>query len=385
MDRANQIPDPAQDKAAARAALAVRPGLRLVSTGLRLAAPVAASDPQWDGPFMDLLDWLEIPLEPVAAARAPGLRKMADWARPAPTPATAPRFAPWQAISPVAWQHGGAPELPRADWAASYLYDSGIGSAARGGVIDVKLMSPHPAACAAPEPGLPPLPRPAVTRAMIRAARAEGRKRLAIIVAAGQRNALARQLLLAERELTREGLELDILAVEQAIVGLLAARPRWDGLIVMPDLRSIAFTLLAEASRIRGPWPMLWHDAQGPVLVASEALVEAGARLPLDAVVLGQALALSLRHAGKLAAAHRLHEAAARLRESGVVTAARGSPAPYVTTLDDAAFVKMLCAGPGAATRAVPSWRALGDTPASGTGGDPVRLSLVASLPQTPR
>jgi hypothetical protein len=219
---------------------------------------------------------------------------------------------------------------------------------------------------------------------MIRAARAEGRAKIAIIVSARQRNAAARQLLLADRALTRDGVSLEIVAIEQALPGLLPAYPHWDALIVSPELRSIAFAMLAQASGIAGPWPMLWHSGSEPVLVASEMLCEAGARLPLDAAVLVQALALTLHHAGMASAALRLHESGAHLRASGIVTPSRGSPAPYVTEVDDARFVQLVCADAAPGPRPAPRWLALPERPAAGTTGAPVRLSLVVSKSSTP-
>lgn len=387
MDRANQVSEPALASSARPAASArrsARAGLRLVAGGLRLAEGVAAPDPQWDTAFADLLGWLDIPLDPVPAAQMGGLRKIAGWARGGAGGETAPQFAPWQPFSPVALQHGANADLPRAEWVASYLFDHATGSAPRAEALDLMLVSPHPALCSAEEAGAVPLPRPGVTEAMIRAARAEGRSRVAIIVAASQRNAMARQLLLIDRELTRDGLELEVLPIEQALGGLTVARPRWDALIVMPDLRSIVFALLAEASGIRAPWPMLWHSAQGLVLAASEALVEAGARLPLDAPVLVQALALTLHYAGMTPAARRLSEAAVRLRDNGVFTRSRGSAAPYASTRSDAEFVAMIRDGLGHGSRPVPHWRALGDIANRGTGRDEMRLYIVASNSSSP-
>jgi hypothetical protein len=377
------MPEPEQPARAlplAPAAPVARGGLRLVSGGLRLAEPLAAPDPEWQAAFADLLAWLGIAIEPAAAPRPQGLLRMADWARAAAA-GGAVRFTPWQVISPVALQHGGAADLPRAEWIASYLFDHAAGAGHRAGPLDLMLLSPHPAACVADGAGALPLPRAATTVAMIRAARAEGRSRIAIIVPAAARNAFARQLLLADRELTREGLELEIIAIEQALGGLTFARPKWDALIVMPELRSIVFALLAEATGIRAAWPMLWHGANGLVQVTSEALAEAGARLPLDAPVLVQSLAVTLHHAGMSGPARRLHEACVRLRDNGVVTPSRGSPAPYVNTRSDAEFVSLICADMGIGSRPVPHWRALGDVPAGGTSADPVRLSLIASNP----
>ena len=166
---------------------------------------------------------------------------------------------------------------------------------------------------------------------------------------------------------------------EQARGTLTLARPKWDALIVMPELRSIVFALLAEATGIRAAWPMLWHGTRGAMLVTSEALAEPGARLPLDAPVLVQSLAVTLHHAGMTAAAQRLHEACVRLRDNGVVTLSRGSPAPYVNTRSDAEFVSLICAGMGIGSRPVPQWRALGEGPGGGTSAAPMRLNLVAS------
>ncbi|MEE4316832.1 MAG: hypothetical protein V2I74_07605 [Erythrobacter sp.] len=388
MDRANHKPESTAPQHRIRSLPTAGEGargLRLVSTGLRLAAPVEASDPAWADAMAQLLRWLDVALEPVAPRRSAGLGKVADWARAAGVTAGATQFAPWQAISPVALQQAASPELPRADWVASYLFDHGQGNAARSGALDLMLMSAHPARCEAEQEGEAPLPRPAIVEAMIRAARAEGRCRIAIIVPARQRNAAARQLLLADRTLTREeGLSLEIVAIEQALGGMLTARPRWDAMIVSPELRSIVFAMLAQATGLAAPLPMLWHAGSDLVLVASELLGEAGARVPMDAAVLVQALALTLRHSGMTAAALRLHESSAQLRDSGIVTASRGSPAPYVTEVDDAQFVQLVCAGAQTGRRPVPQWLALPDLPVAGTSGAPVRLTLVAENSSSP-
>lgn len=356
-------------------------GLRLISTGLRLAEPVAAPHGEWDAAFGSLREWLGIALAPVAAPRAPALRKVADWARGLAA-GSAPQFAPWHSVSPVALQSGSGPDLPRADWVVSYLFEHGPGSTVRGEPLDLALFSPHPGACMAEGEGEAPLPRLAVLEAMLRAARAEGRTRLAIIVPARQRSAMARQLLLVDRDLTREGLTLEVLAIEAALGALHCTRPRWDGLIVMPELRSVVFALLGEGTGCKSPWPLMWHDAAGAlVLATSEMLTEPGARLPLDAPVLMQTLALTLHHAGMRSAARRLHEAAARLRGTGVVTSARGSTAPYAKTVSDAELIELVCAGMLPGHRPAPHWRALGDLPLAGTPGTPVRLNVVSSNP----
>jgi hypothetical protein len=388
MDRANHKPqsaDTAHGPQAAATRAGGRPGLRLVSTALQLAEPVTASDPAWADTTARLLEWLEIAVEPVAARRVQGLGRVADWARVAAGSAPAPCFAPWQPFSPVALQHPASPDLPRADWVASYLFDHGQGSAARAGGLDLVLMSAHPARCETDEEGADPLPRLTIVEAMLRAARAEGRSRIAIIVPSRQRSAVSRQLLRADRGLTREGMTIEVIGIEQALGELVQAQPRWDAVVVSPQLRSIVFAMIAQTSGVTGPWPMLWHGANGLVMTASEALCEAGARLPLDAPVLVQALALTLQQAGMTPAALRLHESSAQLRDSGVVTPSRGSPAPYVTEVDEAQFVALVCAGAAPGRRAVPQWRALTDLSVScGTTGEPVRLTVVASNCSTP-
>ena len=383
MDMAHHHSDFHSAREGRRATKGVGHGLRLISTGLRLAEPVAAPHGEWDAAFTKLREWLGIALAPVPAPRAPALRKVADWARGfAAEPA--PYFAPWHPVSPVMLQGGHGPDLPRADWVMSYLFEHGPGSAVRGEPLDLALFSPHPTACAVEREGEAPMPRLAVLEAMLDAARAESRTRLAIIVPTRQRNAMARQLLLVDRELTREGTELEVLTIEAALGALLCSRPRWDGLIVMPELRSIVFALLGEGTGCKGAWPMLWcnlgHEASGAlVLATSEALVEPGARLPLDAPVLMQALALTLDHAGMRSAACRLHAAAARLRDSGVVTSARGSTAPYAKTVSDAELVQLVCAEMQPGHRSAPNWRALGDLPVTGTVSTPVNLNIVTS------
>jgi hypothetical protein len=225
-----------------------------------------------------------------------------------------------------------------------------------------------------------PQPRAAVLQTMIHAAKAEGREKLAIIVHARQRNAIAQQLLLADRILTRGEIALDIIPIEAAIGPLMRGAAPWDAVIVMPELRGLVFAMLAEASGVDGAWPMLWHGAQLS-LITSESQGEGLARRPLDAAVLIHALALCLNHAGNSHAAIRLYEAWARLRDSGVTTPARGSPAPYVTQLAETAFVERLCNQGTASRRPVPVWRALGNKTLKNPWRDPVSLRLIASNP----
>jgi hypothetical protein len=147
---------------------------------------------------------------------------------------------------------------------------------------------------------------------MIRAAVAEGRERIAIIVHARQRTALAAMRLAEDRSLCPEGFAVDILAIQDALPALMAPGAPWDAIIAMPELRITVFILLAETSGVRGPWPMLWYKL-GVRRVTSklrgEVRGEGTGRLPLDAPALIHALALTLHAAGKAGAALRLHAA----------------------------------------------------------------------------
>jgi hypothetical protein len=309
---------------------------------------------------------------------------MARWAKTGAVGKTsAPVFAPWQAWSPAAFQLGGLAGLPQADWAVSYLVDPGTGlggAAARG--IDLALMSPLPSVCSAEDALSAPVPQPDMLRAMLRAARAQGRPRIAIICHARQRNAIARQLLSADRALTRDKQVIDVLTIEEALRPLMAGAAPWDAVIAMPDARSIVFTLLAETTGVHGPWPMLWHreaGTRGPILVTSEVAGEGQSRITLDAPVLAQALALTCQSAGIHQAARRLYGEWARLRDGGVTTGGRASSAPYARQLSDAEFLTTMTCGLAASKRDVPQWRALGASPSERADRQPHALRLVAA------
>lgn len=361
-----------------------RPSLSLVSACFQLGAPAEAAPADWAEGLARLLGWLRIDAEFVPAPRAGRLAKMTDWAMPSPAARPVPVFAPWLGWAPAAFQHGGLPALPQALWAASYLLDQGRGLAPSQREVDIMLMSPHPSVCTTDEAGGAPLPRTDVLKAMIGTARDEGRTKLAIILHTRQRNAIARQLLAAGRGLNREGVATEILTIEDALRPLTSGAAPWDAIIAMPDVRGIIFTLLRETSGVRGPWPMLWHGgAQGRDLlrITTEAAGEGGLRPALDASALVQALALALDRGGARRAASRLHEAWARLRDSGITTRARGTAAPYVTLVEDARFIAMLCDSLAASQRPVRRWRALGDETCSAPGTRSADLRVVTSPP----
>lgn len=337
------------------------PALSLVSSRFRLAAPAEPAPAGWQEGLEQVLGWLGLDAEIVPAARSRRLPRLAGWARGSDAPA--PVFAPWTGWSPVVFQHGGIAALPTAQFVASYLLEHPRGAAKGQDGIDLVLMSPHPALCVAEEAGSAPVPSAAVLKAMIRAARDEGRGRVAIILHARQRNAVAARLMAAGKALTRDNLALDILTIEEALVPLASGRARWDAIIAMPDLRGQIFTLLAEATGVHRAWPMLWFAGEGGRdlrLVSCEASGEGASRLPLDGAALVQALALALDRGGARLAARRLHQAWAKLRDSGVTTTGRGAgDAPYIKAVPDETFLAMLCTDSAVSKRPQPEWLAL--------------------------
>lgn len=368
-----------------RPAPVLAPVLTVLTSQFRLVQPEQPAPEAWSDALAALLAWLKVDAEFLPPARPSRLPRMAEWR--AASGHGAPVFAPWTGWSPAAFQHGGIAGLPQAHYVASYLIDHNRGAApvAGQGGTDIVLMSPHPAVCTAEGAGSVPIPRAAVMRAMIRAARAEGRERIAIIVHARQRNAIARQLLAADKGLTRDGLRLDILAIEDALPPLMSGAAPWDAVIAMPELRSTVFTLLSHASGSQRVWPMLWFTGEGTLrLVTSEAAGEGMTRLPLDAPALIHALALSLHEAGLGRAAWRLHEAWARLRDSGVTTAGHGGDGPYVSIVEDSAFLDMLVRDAAVSKRPQRPWRVLKNAKIANSGSQFPQLRVVTSNLATP-
>lgn len=338
-----------------------RPRLVVVNGAFRLAEPAEPAPPAWRAGLATLLDWLGIDAAFLPARGAERLGPVTGWpgrVRRRAEPG-APEFAPWAAWCPTAFQNGGTPALPQALFVASYCLGHAracAGPRPRG--ADVMLLSPHPAACTAEQAHLDALPPAGVLRAMIRAALAEGRERIAILVHARHRAAVERLRLAEDARLCPEGTDLSIRSIEEALPALMAGAP-WDAIIAMPDLRGTVFAMLAETTGVRGAWPMLWCSRRGLERVTAEALGAPEGPLPLDAAVLVHALALALREAGRGGAALRLHESWARLRDRGVATPGRGSDAPYVTEVPEAEFLALVCRDAAAGPRAQAPWRAL--------------------------
>ncbi len=355
------------------------PHLSLVSTTLALCEPSEAPGEDWAGAMGKLIDAMDIAIERSAHARQPSLMDRARQAISSTGEAGPPIFAPGQCWSPTALQGAmAAQRLPRARWVASYLFDSGAGRPNASPCTDLMLMSPLPAACDTDGAATNAMPRMAVLKAMIGNARTEGRRKLAIILPEANRNAMAAMLVAACDTSTREELDVDILPIEQAVVRIQSNEVDWDAVIVMPELRGIVFAMLCQWSGVQAPWPMLWHDG-GLIMVASEGTGRP-AQIPLDAALLIQGLALAARKGGCGTIAERLHESFAALRDRGVVTPARGSPAPYVVQLTEADFVDLALTEYPQDGRVLPAWQGVASGRSSqASRARPARLALVTS------
>jgi hypothetical protein len=333
----------------------------------------------WQQALDRLAAWLDLDIRLIPVRPVSELRRAAAWASSIASAATVPVFAPWQAVSPVALQGGGHAFLPRASWVASYLHDQGAGKKLKAGGLDVMLMSPLPAACPVDDECSAPMPRADAMQAMLQAARQEGRSRVAIIVDSRRRNPMVRRLLIAGRPAARDDLQIEVLTIEDALCHLVRHAGRWDAIVVLPDLRSLVFAMLAETTGIRSPWPMLWHqrDFSG---VSGEALDEADAVLPLNAPLLVQALALAASQAGMRQAAHRLQQGAARVWDCGIITPGRGSVAPYVTEVTDQEFIAQMCGGIAGSPRKPAPWRAIAPVQTAARPAARPALRLVSAI-----
>lgn len=358
-------------------------GLRLVeSPGLTLIRPSGCATPEgWNAAIASLGRWLDLELAPIPPRPASGLQRMTGWAAAAASgreggAQTPPVFAPWQCWSPVSLQQPGKAALPQAGWVSSYLFDGGTGKPRNRGPVDIQLISPLPSACVPGDGEDAPVPGLEVLRAMIRAATGEGRENIVLVTDARRHNALVRQLLLLDRSMTRDRPPIELVSVEAALCRLVNDRSCWDAIIVLPDLRSLIFAMLAQLHAINSPWPLLWHR-RGVTMISAEQLEPAAGDLPLDGPLLVQALALAARQAGLGVIARRLVHGMARLWDCGLVTPGRGSVAPYVTGVSDDDFIEQLCRGGAGGQRSLPEWRAIAAGPAPVAGPGPARLRLV--------
>lgn len=349
-----------QDRPAERSHQQSRSHLCLVATpAIKLVLPHDPVPDAWQQGLDQILEWLDLDLPAAVKPASTRLGQLAEWAAPGLGAEPAAIFAPWRVTSPAMLQKADGGSARQMTWLASYLFDYGAGKLPRGGPLDLVLMSPHPSACDPTQAGDAPLPRAQLIQTMIAAAKAEGRRKLAIIVDAGSRNAMVSQLLLADRTLTRDGIELEVLSVEDALSLLVRQLDGWDALIVMPQWRSVIFTVLAELSGIKQPWPLLWYR-RGLQLVTSEAISPRSGKQALDAPLLALGLIAAMRHQGQLHSAQRLYEGTAQLWDRGVATPGRPSLVPYSHQLGDEEFLRQITkAAPATNHRPTQRWRLL--------------------------
>lgn len=378
-DRAGQMPFPGSSGSEAGPRAASR--LTLVSGRLQFADPAEPAPAEWAEAIADLLERLDVDAVRVSQDKpTASLMERAKRAIAANGAARTPVYAPWQSWSPASFQHGARLQAaPRAQWVASYLHDCGAGRPVARNPLDIMLMSPLPEECSEDDPQVGPVPRLGVMNAMLRAAAAEGREKVTIIVRAGNRNAIASRLVAADCPPSGTRPDFDILAIEEAVVRLQRGMLDAEAIIALPDLRAIVFAMLAEMAGVAGPWPMLWHD-RDLVCVTGEAIDAPAMAAPLDAALLMQSLALLARRTGCTFAAERVHKAWAALRERGVVTPSRGSPAPYVNAVADRDFLALASDPQQEGGRRLPGWKAIApDRTERPVPAGAARLSLVSS------
>jgi hypothetical protein len=353
--------------------------LSLVTGHLALARGEEAPIPGvWQSALDQLGEALCLDARWVAEDKQSTLFQRARRAVNASSAPAAPVFAPWRVVSPTAFQFGqtGLP-LAGAQWVASYLFDFGPACSNSQTPVDIALMSPCPEACIADDAQIGPVPRMAVLADMVRAAASEGRTRLAIVTNEAARASIASRLLAFDPSLNDASLGVEFLSVEETVIAIQQGAFDRDAVIAMPGHRGIFFAMLAEATGIRGPWPMLWFD-NGLRLVTCESLTGASISQPLDATALIQSLALTASHAGRHYAAKRLYESWAAIRDSGVVTQARSSSAPYVNEIDEGAFMDQATGDRAANSRPLPEWKSIAyEESAERKAAKPVQLTLV--------
>ena len=381
MDKSAERPR-IQSLAEQRPATARSP-LRLVTNELLFGGVADQVPAEWRDALSVLMTGERTEIAWAGEVRRSGLQHLRHWAITQGAGSDALLFAPWQGWSPADLQSpAGAAMSPRAQWMASYLFDCGADRPLHRPVIDLMLASPHPAACAVDEDCGLPLPRLKTLNAMLEAARSQDRERIVIITQQRAASAMARRLLATGRTGSRTGCQLEVVAIEDALGHLMSGASGWDAVIVLPELRSIVLAILAEATNLAGPFPLLWHD-RSLAMISAETLRPVRPHQPLDASLLVHSLALAARNTGMAELAHRLFAGWARLRDSGVATPSRGSHAPYATTLSEAEFVARIPSVDRLQGRRLPLWQALPACDGQKQGNNPpcapVNLILVAS------
>ncbi|MEL7217984.1 MAG: hypothetical protein AAGK01_06090 [Pseudomonadota bacterium] len=354
---ARSIEDHGQ-KAAEQAASA-KAELRLVTGDLTLAGLDHTAPLEWREALDFATQGLGIDVQRVSGKPPASLIEKARRVVNSGGAAQACIFAPWRVVPSTAFQRGqDSLPAPEAQWVASYLFDFGPACPAAQSPVDLVLMSPCPQVCSSEDPPVGPLPRLSTLAGMVRAAAAEGRKSLAIVVRETARATLATRLLGFDASLNEASLDVEFVSVEEAVVRLQRGGLEWDAVIAMPDLRGVVFAMLQQASGIAGPWPMLWFG-RGLRMVTCETLGGAKTAGDLNATALLQSLALVARYTSRQYAAQRFFESWASVRDSGVVTPARTSSAPYVNEIAEAAFIEHAVHCVTRNSRPAPVWKGL--------------------------
>lgn len=353
-------------------------GLTLVADRLVFARPSEGVPSEWSEAIEKLTRGLGVDADWLDSEPTSGIFEKARRAVGVSADKRAPVFAPWRVISPTSFQLGQTSlAVPEAQWVASYLFDFGPVCAGSHGALDLVLMSPCPQTCVTDDPLVGPLPKLSTLASMIRSASREGRKNLAIVVSEASRASLATRLLGFDAALNDASLDVEFISIEETVVEIQRGALDWDAMIVMPDTRGVVFAMLAQATGVTGPWPMLWFE-RGLRLVTCEALDGATNNNALDATALMQSLALVARNSSRHFQAERFFKSWAAVRDTGVVTPARSSSAPYVNEIDEAAFIDRAASNGVQTSRPLPNWKGIAcDNRPSGTTVQSVRLSLV--------
>ena len=374
-----------QDKANGNAAFEAtedvvreRAELTLVSGSLAFSSPDQLLPAEWEQAIESLTGALGIDAHWVSSDQPVSLIEKARRAVGTGNALHTPAFAPWRIISPTVFQLGKENLAARdAQWVASYLFDFGAACPAANGSVDLVLMSPCPQTCVSDDPVVGPLPRLNTLASMVRAAADEGRKSLAIVVREAARATLATRLLGFDASLNEASINVEFVSIEEAVMKMQRGSLEWDAVIAMPELRGVVFAMLQQATGISGPWPMLWFD-RGLRMVTCEALDRAGVAIDLDATALVHSLALFAHHSASQYAAQQFFQSWATVRDSGVVTPARSSSAPYVNEIEEAAFIDRAASNGVHSSRPLPSWKGIGcEDRQCEKSAQPVRLSLV--------